>query len=165
MPDNERPWDKSDRRARHRDGDDEDDRRRDRRDRRADDWGDGDEDARDRRAARREHLLAVAKAQKGILICILIYFCMVVGQFAIPPEFRLWLAVALIPLGITATVFVFILATRLYGQGAGIVLGILTLVPLVGLIVLLVVNQRATKILNDADVRVGLLGANMSDIR
>lgn len=134
-------------------------------DEREDDWGDGDEEVSDRRAERREHLLAVAFAQRGIIVCILIYFGLVAAQFAIPPEFKFWLALGLIPLGLLATVFVFMLALRVYGQTTGIVLGLLTLVPVVGLIVLLAVNQRATKILTDADVRVGLLGANTSDIR
>lgn len=164
MPDDDRPWDKTPRR-RDRDEGDADDRR----DRRArddrDDYDGEDDGRRDRRAARREHLRAVAFAQRGVIMCILVYFCMVVAQFGIPPEFRLWLAVALIPLGITATVFVFMLAIRAYSQGAGIVLGILTLVPAVGLIVLLVVNQRATSILTEAGVPVGLLGASSSAIR
>lgn len=134
-------------------------------DRDDDDWGDGGEEISERRAAQREHLLAVAFAQRGIIVCILIYFGLVTAQFAIPPEFKFWLAIGLIPLGLLATVFVFMLALRLYGQNAGIALGLLTLVPLVGLIVLLSVNQRATKVLTDAGVRVGLLGARTSDIR
>jgi len=152
VPNDERPWDKSPRTRRDNDDDD-------------DDWGDGGDAVSDRRAARREHLLAVANAQKGILVCIFIYFCVAGARFAVPPEMQLWVLLGLIPLGITATVFVFMLATRVYGQTAGIVLGILTLVPLVGLFVLLIVNQKATALLKEAGVHVGLLGANTSDIR
>ncbi len=143
MPNDERPWDKDDR----------------------DEWGDGGDEVGDRRAARRAHLTAVASAQKGILVCILIYFCVAGARFAVPPEMQLWVALGLIPLGLVATVFVFVLALRVYGQAAGIVLGILTLVPLVGLVVLLIVNQKATALLKEAGVHVGLLGARMSDIR
>jgi hypothetical protein len=46
----------------------------------------------------------------------------------------------------------------------GVVLGILTLIPCVGLIVLLIINSKATGILKKNGVRVGLLGAKMSDL-
>src|SRR5260221_11674597 len=42
-------------------------------------------------------------------------------------------------------VFVFMLAIKLYNTALGIVLGLLTLVPLINLIVLLVMNGKATK--------------------
>jgi hypothetical protein len=44
------------------------------------------------------------------------------------------------------------------------VLGILTLIPLVGLIVLLIVNGKATNLLREDGIHVGLLGARMSDL-
>ena len=62
-------------------------------------------------------------------------------------------------------VFVFLLSTRVYGSGSGIALGILTLCPCVGLISLLVVNGRASGVLKEHGIRVGLLGARSSDLR
>ena len=50
---------------------------------------------------------------------------------------------------------------QLYGKSPGIVFGILTLVPLVGLIVLLVVNAKATSVLRENGLEVGLLGAKV----
>jgi hypothetical protein len=41
---------------------------------------------------------------------------------------------------------------------------ILTIIPLIGLIVLLVINSKATSALRAAGVRVGLLGANLNDL-
>jgi hypothetical protein len=41
---------------------------------------------------------------------------------------------------------------------------ILTIIPLVGLIVLLVINSKATSALRASGVRVGFLGANLSDL-
>ena len=41
---------------------------------------------------------------------------------------------------------------------------ILTIIPLVGLIILLVINSKATSALRAAGVRVGLLGANLNDL-
>lgn len=69
-----------------------------------------------------------------------------------------------IPLVIVATVFVFLLSIKVYGTGLGIVLGVLTLIPCVGLIVLLVVNGKATSVLSRNGIRVGLLGADRGQI-
>jgi hypothetical protein len=65
---------------------------------------------------------------------------------------------------VTAAVFVFMLALSLYSTGAGIVLGILTLIPVVGLIVLLVINGKATNVLRRHGIRVGLMGADPGQI-
>jgi hypothetical protein len=65
---------------------------------------------------------------------------------------------------IVGVVYAFMLAISLYDTAMGIVLGILTLVPLLGLIVLLIVNGRATRTLRRHGIRVGLLGANPSSI-
>jgi hypothetical protein len=54
---------------------------------------------------------------------------------------------------------------ELHGPGLGVLFGFLTLIPCVGLIILLIVNQQATSLLQRNKVRVGLFGARMSDIR
>jgi hypothetical protein len=74
------------------------------------------------------------------------------------------LAVYYLVVAITATVFVFMMAIKVYGTGTGIVLGLLVIIPLVGLITLLIINSKATAILKENDIRVGLLGARMSDL-
>ena len=56
------------------------------------------------------------------------------------------------------------LAIAIYNTAMGIVLSILTLVPLVGLIILLIVNGKATGILRANGIKVGLLGAKTSQI-
>lgn len=113
---------------------------------------------------RREDLRTIAGNQKGILICILVYLIAVAAQFAIPDEMRILLGIGVIVVGVVATVFVFRLATKLYSRQNGIVLTILTVIPIVGLIVLLVINGKATNILKQHGVHVGLLGARMSDL-
>lgn len=112
----------------------------------------------------REDLKLVAKYQKGILVCILIYLVAVFGQFAIPPEFRPLVALGVLAVALTGTVFVFLLAIKVYSTGVGILLGILTLAPCLGLIVLLMVNGKATAILRQNGIRVGLLGADLSQL-
>jgi hypothetical protein len=148
-------------RRKRRDEDDEDRPRRKRRD--EDDEDEDDYEPRCRRLPR-ETLRGIAGNQKAIILCILGYLCLIPVQFVIPEEARLLLALLLIPLGLTATVFVFLLATKVYTTGTGIVLGILTLIPCVGLIVLLIINGKATSVLKENGVHVGFLGASTSDI-
>ncbi len=112
----------------------------------------------------REDLKSVATYQKGILVCILIQFVVVFCQFVLPPELQLITSLGLIVAGLAGTVFVFLLAIKVYSTGLGALLGILTLIPCIGLIVLLVVNGKATAILKQNGIRVGLMGANLSKI-
>lgn len=83
------------------------------------------------------------------------------GQVAIPPSMRTILFAAGIVLIVVAAVFVAQLAMELYGKGPGIIFGILTLIPLVGLVVLLIVNGKATSVLKENGLDVGLLGAKV----
>ncbi len=106
----------------------------------------------------------MAQYQKGILVCILIYLIAVIGQFAIPAELRPLVGLGALVDGLVGAVFVFLLAIKVYGIGVGVLLGILTLIPCIGLLVLLVVTDKATKILRQNGIKVGLLGANLSQI-
>jgi hypothetical protein len=65
---------------------------------------------------------------------------------------------------VAGTTLVFLLAIKVYGTRVGILLGILTLIPLVSLIVLLRVNAKATSVLRQNGIKVGLLGADLSQI-
>ncbi len=76
-----------------------------------------------------EHIRTVAKLQKALLICILLYFIAIVAQFAVPEQTRIFVGIAaLIPI-LTGTVVVFMLATTLYSTVLGVFLGLLTLSP------------------------------------
>jgi hypothetical protein len=116
------------------------------------------------RSGSREDLKAVATYQKGILLCILIYLVAVFSQLAVPPDLRMFLTFGLLAVGLVGTVFVILLAIKLYKVAIGILLGILTFIPCVGLLVLLMVNGKATAILRQNGVRVGLLGADLSQL-
>lgn len=115
-------------------------------------------------SGKREDLRRVAFYQKGILICILIYLGAVFGQFALPQDVRLLLGLAVLGVGLTGAAFSFLLAMKTYGTGLGILLGILCLVPLLGLLILLMINGKATTVLRQNGIKVGLLGANLSTI-
>jgi hypothetical protein len=101
----------------------------------------------------------VASKQKGIITCILLYLLVVLVRFVMPPRLDAILLAAGGVIAIVAAVFVFQLSVRLHGKGLGILFGILTLVPLVGLVVLLVVNGKATALLKENGWQVGFLGA------
>ena len=116
------------------------------------------------KSGNREDLRSVAKYQKGILVCILIQLIAVICQFGVPVELRPIIGLCVLVVGLVGTVFVFLLATKVYSTGAGVLLAILTCIPCIGLIVLLVVNGKATGILKQNGVKVGLLGANLSQI-
>ena len=113
---------------------------------------------------RRLALKTIAQYQKGVIVCILVYFLLVLLQFTIPPDLRFLLGLAVIGLGLVGTVFVFLLAFKVYSKPEAIALGILTIVPCVGIVALLLVNTRATKMLKQNGVQVGFLGANLSKI-
>lgn len=104
-------------------------------------------------------LRAVANRQRAVNLCVLAYILVAVGRLVAPPQIAIYVALVGLAVVLTAVVFVFMLATQIYSTGLGILLGVLTLVPLVGLIVLLVVNGKATRILRAHGIPVGLLGA------
>lgn len=109
----------------------------------------------------RRDLRAVAKYQKGIIICIAINLLLLPMMALVPNDLlRFVIRVAYLLVAVVSTVLVFLLAIKVYSIGVGIVLGFLSLFPLIGLIVLLVVNGKATKILQQNGIKVGFLGAN-----
>jgi hypothetical protein len=112
----------------------------------------------------RADLRSIATYQKGIIFCILFNLIAFACQFVLPDALRIFLFVGFGGLSIVATVFVFLLATKVYSTGTGIVYAILTFIPLIGLVMLLLINGKATKILKSHGIRVGLLGATMSDL-
>lgn len=112
----------------------------------------------------REELRDIAKHQRAILLCIVGYSVLVAFQMYCPQQLTAVVGLAAIGVSIAATVFVFLLATKVYERTTGFILGVLTLIPCVGLIVLLRVNAKATSVLRSHGIRVGLVGADASEI-
>jgi predicted RNA-binding Zn-ribbon protein involved in translation (DUF1610 family) len=115
-------------------------------------------------------LKTIASAQRNLLICIFLnivsYVVLVVlGQMVQRNPDPLLSIVTLIDLavllaaGIGGLIYTFILSAKLYNTGLGILLALLGIVPCLGLLVLLMVNQRATALLQENGYEVGLLGA------
>ncbi len=115
------------------------------------------------KSGKQEDVRAVAVYQKGILVCILCYLLVVIGQFALPPALRPYLPLAMLPIGIAGLIFVFLLSTKVYSTTVGLLLAILTFLPCIGVLVLLMINGKATNILRQNGHKVGLLGASLSE--
>ena len=106
----------------------------------------------------------IAKHQKALIICILIQIAAFCVQLGVPPQLRPIVSLAYLVTSLAATVFVFMLAMKLYSTGMGIFLGILSLIPCLGLLILLMVNSKATTALKESGIKVGFLGAKLSDL-
>jgi hypothetical protein len=112
-------------------------------------------------SGRAEDVRSVAVFQKGVLVCILLYLCAGFGQFLIPAQLRPLVGLGVLIVILAGATFVFLLAIKVYGTGLGVLFGLLTLIPCVGLIVLLIVNGKATNVLRQNGYKVGLLGAKL----
>lgn len=162
--DDEDEEDERPRKKRRDEEEDEDERPRKKRRRDDEDDDFDDYDSGRRGKLSRETLRSIATYQRAIMLCILGQFAVLGAFLLVPPDVKIFVQLALIPLGVTATVFVFMLSTKVYDTTTGVILGILTLVPLIGLIALLAVNGKATGVLKAHGIHVGLLGADSSDI-
>jgi hypothetical protein len=109
-----------------------------------------------------EDLKTVAVAQKAIIVCIALNMLAGGGRVFIPQEWQLLLVPGLVILFLAQAAAVMLLAMKVYSIGTGILYGIGAMIPCVGLIILLMVNAKANKILTDNGHRVGLFGADLS---
>lgn len=106
-----------------------------------------------------EDVRKVATYQKGVLYCILAEIIIIVGRFAVPEPLMPVVMVVYVLIALVAVVFVFLLSMKVYHPVLGVVFAIFTCVPFFGLLVLLLINQRATNTLRQNGIEVGLLGA------
>lgn len=118
----------------------------------------------------REELRKIATAQRQVNLAVLFYLCFV--------PLNLWLASIaekepiaaiaqlVIALGLLAfcILSVYRLASIFRGKVIAVIHAFGMLVPLLGLLLLLVNNQKATEIMRKNGIKVGLLGANPNSI-
>jgi hypothetical protein len=114
-------------------------------------------------SGRREDLKIVAVIQKLIIVCIPLNVAAIAAQLLVPPEWTMLLVDGLLILFVVQTVSVVILATKVFNTLTGIVYGIGTIVPCLGLLILLTINGKANEILTKNGHRVGLFGADLSE--
>ena len=65
---------------------------------------------------------------------------------------------------VLTVVCVFRLALSIYSTATAITVGILTLIPYLGILILLIINSKATKILRTNGIKVGLMGDKVKQI-
>jgi uncharacterized membrane protein len=123
------------------------------------------------RIASIDSLKKVAQNQRGVLACILAQILIVVAQIASPsmvgpdsPLLTVLAPIALLISGVLAAIFVFRLAVNVYHPAVGVALGILALIPCIGLVALLTINAKANDVLRQNGIHVGLMGARSSDL-
>jgi hypothetical protein len=123
------------------------------------------------RSGNEKDIRGVAVYQKGIVISILINFAIyglniVLGRTGI--QFPLIVPLALVTFFfinlIVGGVFVLLMARKVYHPVVGLLMAVLAGIPILGLPVLLLISSRATKILQSNGYKVGLLGADLSQI-
>ena len=115
----------------------------------------------------REPIRRVAKFQRYVIFALLANILANIITFAtrgqdLPARFvviALYAGVA-----VFAMVAIFLLAKEVFNTGVGVLCAILMIVPFISLIVLLVINQKATSYLQSNGVRVGFLGTNPNSI-
>ena len=110
----------------------------------------------------KDDLRSVARLQKGMMVCILFYLLAMSSQAVLVPEMLPIVGLVVLTVALVGAVFLVLLTMELYGIGWGALMSLLSLVPLIGLLVLLAVNGKATRILRKNGIKVGLLGANLS---
>ncbi len=122
---------------------------------------------------KKARMAAIASSQRNLIICILIQIVLYIAtardRYRATDRTRsrtrspCIVALGLIAAGIAGTVFTFMLTMKIYSTAMGVILGLLTLVPCIGFLVLLSVNSSATKLLRESGHHVGFLGADMSE--
>jgi hypothetical protein len=115
-----------------------------------------------RKELTRQDLRRIALLQKGLLLCVLAYaFALLLNFGVLFDGLNISLnRVVFAGATLLGVVFVFMLSIKLYGIVIGVILGLLTLVPLLGLLILLVINSKATNTLKAFGIPVGLMGAD-----
>jgi predicted RNA-binding Zn-ribbon protein involved in translation (DUF1610 family) len=117
-------------------------------------------------------LKSIASAQRNLMICILLqivlYIALVIFGRSKNPDpatsiLMLCVAAAMLGAVIAGAVYACMLAIKIHNTAVGVILGILTLVPCLGLLVLLTINSSATRILRDNGHHVGFMGADMTE--
>jgi hypothetical protein len=108
----------------------------------------------------RDKLKRIAKYQRWVLVSLLINVLFLVYAFARPDgEIPLVLRFVILGAALFNVFSVFMLAKQFMNVALAVILALLQFIPLVALLVLFFVNQKATTYLQQRGVKVGLLGA------
>ena len=119
----------------------------------------------------REQLRRVARFQRWVLLALLASilmfgFAVIIGTgvVQVPPTGRALFSAAYWGLSLFMLVAVFLLARQFLHPAVAVLCSLAMFIPFVSLIVLLIINQKATNYLREYGVRVGFLGVDPSSI-
>lgn len=117
-------------------------------------------------SANREHLRNVARAQKRVLLAVLAYLAVVGGNIFLQSvlDAGIVILIAAVCVFLFGAVSIDQLAALFHGTGVAVLYVLGMLVPCLGLLLLLLISQKATTLLQENGIKVGLLGANTSSI-
>ena len=113
-------------------------------------------------------LRRIAKYQRAVCVCILLMFgtfgCSVLfNPEAFSTTYDLhWSSLLYYLINLISLVFTYLLVRNVYNPTVAALLAIFMLVPCINIFILLAASQKATKVLKAENIKVGLLGANMS---
>ena len=105
-------------------------------------------------------VLTVAKAQKGILWCVIAAIVIYFLGFAVAQAFN----ILTLPLAVVEIYFAYKLLVALKSRYWVLWL-IGMMIPILSIILLLVLNDRATKSIRAQGYKVGLMGAHLEEIK
>jgi hypothetical protein len=109
-------------------------------------------------------ILVIAKRQKALLYTFLIYLLISGATGVVSADVKPLLQLTALPIIISVVIFTARLCLKLYDKASAIFMIVLSIIPLVNLIILLIANSKATKLIKSKGFRVGLVGANIKEI-
>ena len=112
----------------------------------------------------RDYLRSVATGQKRVIVALAAQLLSSVALVALASRLPMAAGVIALVVGLTVAYLAIALSIKVYGPVRGSLMGIFTLVPWFGLFFLVIINSRATGILNLHGIQVGFLGADTSRI-
>lgn len=111
----------------------------------------------------REKLYRVAKYQRWVIYALLANIAVNILGFALMGQ-GLAVAMAVVALSLAVVAFaiisVFLLAKEVINVGVAVLCALMMIVPCVSLLVLLIVNQKATSYLQQHGIKVGFFGVD-----
>lgn len=111
-----------------------------------------------------KNILVIAKRQKILLMTFLVYFILAGYSGSANVDIKPFLQLMLLPLMLAVVILTALLSIRLYGKIGATIMIVLSIVPLINLIIILIVNGSANKLIKSKGFRVGLVGADIKEI-
>lgn len=111
-----------------------------------------------------QELRTIAIYQKCVQVAALVYLLMVVVVVASGDALEAFAPTIFLCAALVAAISNLLLANKLFGLMQAIAIGIFSLIPIIGLLLLLKVNGTATWLFRECGYKVGMLGVRLSDL-